>query len=52
MGYMESVIQYVGVIINTYVLSVYCVHARGGVNAYVTINTYKHDLQNMQFFCC
>lgn len=33
MGCMKSVIQRVGVIINTNVLSVYNVRARGGVNA-------------------
>lgn len=53
MGCMKSVIQCVGVIINTNVLSVYFMHARGGVgstNAYGTMHTYKHVLQNIPFF--
>lgn len=51
MGCMKSVIQRVGVIINTNVLSVYNVHLRGGVNAHGTMHTCEHALQNMQFFC-
>lgn len=50
MGCMKSVIQCVGVIINTNVLSVYSVHAKGGVNACGTVHTYKHALQNIPSF--
>lgn len=50
MGCMKSVIQCVGVIINTNVLSVYSMHVRGGVNAHGTMHTYKRALQNIQFF--
>lgn len=35
---MKSVIQYVGVIINTTLLGVYLVHAKGGDNAFDTIH--------------
>lgn len=40
----------VGVIINSNVLSVYSAHGKGGVNAYGTMHTHLHALQNMQLF--
>lgn len=49
MGCMKAVIQCVGVIINTNVLSVYSVHARGGVNARGTVHACEHALQNVVF---
>lgn len=50
MGCMKSVIQCVGVIINTNVLSVYSMHARGSVNARGTMHTCRHAPQNIRFF--